>query len=153
MGKTGTWPFFPPSWIGLTKSCSYSKCYLTLSWIYMLPKNVPENILNWNVCPTFQSVEIKPKDNQTTFFQCLSLFVWKIRSRLHLSVEWYYNFRARNNHRGTIAHKLDTSAISFLCCIKNDVKPWNPIESNGKSGHDRWLFFPSCLCYVNMNQS
>ena len=45
------------------------------------------------------------------------------RSLLHLLVQRHFDFRARNNHRGSIAHKIGTSATSVLRCMKDGIKP------------------------------
>ena len=65
----------------------------------------------------------------------------------------HYDFRARNNHCGTIAHKIGTSTTFLLRCMKDSIKPWNSMKMNvWKSSTWRSFFCPGCIHYINMNQ-
>ena len=62
--------------------------------------------------------------------------------------------RAKNNHCGTIAHKIGTSATSLLRCMKDNIEPWNLMELNiWKSWTWLLIFISYCIHYGNMNQN
>ena len=71
-------------------------------------------------CPSARHcTEICLKKNQATYFLMpVFIYVENTRRLLHLLVLRYYDFRARNNHCGTIAHKISTSATFLLRCMK-----------------------------------
>ena len=62
--------------------------------------------------------------------------------------------RAKNNHCGTIAHKIGTSATSLLRCMKDNIEPWYLMELNiWKSWTWLLIFISYCIHYGNMNQN
>ena len=63
------------------------------------------------------------------FLMLVFICVENIRILFLLLVWRHYEFRARNNHCGTIAHKIGTSATYFLRCMK--IKRHWAVKSNG----------------------
>ena len=106
-------------------------------------------------CPSDTSVhqditERKP-DNIFLYYLCSQ--VENKRSLLHLLVKSRYDFRARNNHYGTIAHKTDTSATSctsLLRCMKDNITPWDSMVFNISKKQDMTVDFSVLVAFITL---
>ena len=96
--------------------------------------------MNWDI------TEIK-SNNIIYLLMPVFTCVDNARSLLHLLL-LRHKFRARNNHcsRGTIAHKIGTSATSLLRCMENSTKLWN---SMGQANTlDMTVGFPTLIAFI-----
>ena len=93
-------------------------------------------------------ITVRKSNNIIYFLMPVFTCVDNARSLLHLLLR--HKFRARNNHcsRGTIAHKIGTSATSLLHCMENSTELWNPMELTNTL--DMTVGFPILVTFITL---
>ena len=92
------------------------------------------------------------KIRQYIFLMPGTMCVENTRNLLYFLVQKYYDFRARNNHCGNIAHKVGTPATSLLHCMINRIKIWNSMELNVRKNLTWLLIFLFWLAMHSLQQ-